>query len=97
MNLNCVRWGNGRELRRRQSIVPAKSFRFTKTFTERCWSNRRSRHKFFRIRQYGETQPDQRAAAVAALDGHLGRIAIEHLQTLGDVGHADASAPEAIG
>src|ERR1019366_822350 len=70
---------------------------FTKTFTERCWGARHSRHQLFRIRQNGKPQPDQRAAAFPVFDHHLGRIAVEHLQTLGNVGHADAATAKTIG
>src|ERR1700722_2797248 len=97
MNPLCGPWENGHALRPRQNIVPVKLFRFTKTFTERCWSNRRSRHEFFGIRQNRQPQPDQRAPTFAVLDDHLRRVAIEYFQTFGDIRHADAAAPKAIG
>src|SRR5271157_6606916 len=95
MNRLCARWGNGRAPPPWKNSVPAKLFRFTKVFTERCWSNRRSRHELFRIGQNGQAQPDHRAAAFAAFDHHPGSIAVEHLQTLGDVGHADSHTSKA--
>src|SRR6266853_3710851 len=97
MNRPSGQWGNGRESAPRKNTVPARSFRFTKTFTERCWSNRRSRHQLFRIRQNGQPQPDQRAAAFAILDDHLGGVFVQHLQAFRDVSHADADAPKTIG
>src|SRR5258708_7345053 len=97
MNPHCVPWGKGRVPPLRQNTAPAKLFRFTKTFTERCWSSRRSRHELFWIRQNGQPQPDQRAAALAAFNHHLGGISVEHIQTLRDVRHADSSAAHALG
>src|SRR5208337_5132530 len=97
MNRLCARWGNGRAPPPWKNSVPAKLFRFTKAFTERCWSNRRSRHELFRIGKNGQPQPDQRAAALAAFDHHLGSIAVEHLETLGDVRHADPRPSQAVG
>jgi glycosyltransferase involved in cell wall biosynthesis len=44
MNPLCAPWANAPAPPPRRNTVPAGLFRFTKTFTERCWSNRRSRH-----------------------------------------------------
>src|ERR1700674_342795 len=97
MNRPCGQWVNGREPAPKKNTVPARSFRFTKAFTERCWSNRRGRHKLFRIRQNGQPQPDQRPAAFAVLDHHLGGIFIQHLQPFRNISHADPDAPKTIG
>src|ERR1700686_4998977 len=96
MNRGCAPWVNGRGGRHRQNIAPAELFRFTKIFTERCWSNRRSRHEFFRIRKDGQAQPYQGASTFAIFDHHLGGIAVENLQPLGNVRHADAAASKAV-
>ncbi len=37
-------------------------------------------------------QPNQRPAAGLALDVDLGGVAVDHLQALGDIDHADAGA-----
>src|SRR6202140_4887981 len=97
MNQGCAPWANGRGRQHRQNIAPAELFRFTKIFTERCWSNRRSRHEFFRIRKNWQAQPDQGASAFAIFDHHLGGIAVENFQALGNVRHADAAASKAVG
>src|ERR1700678_3385806 len=97
MNRLCAPWVNGREPARKKNIVPARLFRFTKTFTERCWSNRRSRHEFFHVVQEGRPQSDPLSAPLAAFDDHPRSIAIENLQTLGDVCHTDSHASQAIG
>src|SRR6202166_5402697 len=96
MSWSCAPWANGPGRRRRQNIAPAELFRFTKIFTERCWSNRRSRHELFGIRKNWQAQPYQGASAFAIFDHHLGGIAVENLQALGNVRHADAAASKAV-
>ena len=68
-----------RHCREKFCIAPARSFRFTKTFTKRCWSSSRSRHQFFWIRQNRQPQPNQRPSTFAMLNHHLRGVSIKHL------------------
>src|ERR1035438_226053 len=97
MNPPCEQWANALAPPPRQNFVRAELFRFTKTFTERCWSNRRSRHKFLGIRKNRQTQTDQRSAAFSIFNDHLRGIAVQNFQTLGHIGHANSASAQPIG
>ena len=72
-------------------LCHAGSFRNTKTFTGACLSAlRKLSLSSSRVRQNRQPQADQRAAALAAVDGHARRVAVEHFQPFGDIRHADA-------
>src|ERR1700722_11350158 len=92
----CAPWENGRAPEPWKNTAPARSFLSTKTFTERYWRNRRSRHQLFRIGQYGQAQTNQCAAPFATFNLHFGGIFVEHLKTLGNIGHADAHAARSV-
>src|SRR5450631_954972 len=99
MNPLCARWEREPALPPRQNTVPVGSFRFTKTFTERCWSSRRSRrsrHELFRIRQNRQPQSDQRAPTFAIFDDHLRGITVKYFEPFGDIGHTDPAASKII-
>src|ERR1039458_55627 len=81
----CEPWESGRAPCAAKNSAPQRSFRFTKTFTERCWRKRRRRHQFFWIRQDRQAQPDQRPATFPPIDHHFCGIAVEHLQALGNI------------
>ena len=47
--------------------------------------------------QNWQAQPNQRSLPVVTVDGHAGGVAVENLQALGNVRHADAGAAKAVG
>src|ERR1019366_62051 len=81
MNPRCAPWGNGRVPPPRKNSAPARSFPFTKTFTERCWGARHSRHQLFRIRQNGKPQPQGRPAGQPVFDPPLDHMAAAPVPT----------------
>src|SRR5208282_3770353 len=95
-SLRYAPWGNARAPLPSRNIAPVESFRFTRIFTKRCWSNRRSRDQLFGVMQNRQAQPDQRTAAFTVFNNHLRPVAVEHFQPFGDIGHSDAAASKTI-
>src|ERR1700758_2427971 len=85
----CEPWGNELEESHWKGSALPKSFRFTKRFTKRCWRKRRCRYQVLSMRQNRQPQPDQRSTPCATVDHHLGSVSVKHLETLGDIRHAD--------
>src|SRR6266545_4802528 len=97
MNRPCAIWASAPELPPANATAPVRSFRFMKTSTGRYWSARRSDHQLFGRGEVRQSQTYQRPHTFAAVDHHLCRVAVEDLQALGDVCHANSSASDSGG
>ena len=63
-----------------------------------CWSAlREAAGRGFFSMQHRHSQPDQSSLPLAAVDGHVGGVAVKHLEPLGHVGQANAGTAQAGG